>query len=154
MTRPVHRLFTAVPGSASSATATRLNGSVGPHSTFTTACFDKLRDKFFGKPIPFPALDRPELTQPRVGSYNINSIVKHPRGQGSSGPHNYRYRLRPAGYGATDDVWYRAHEIPQCQEMVAAYRAANGLHETTCPSLKSKSNSNSKSAPKSKSNKK
>lgn len=39
--------------------------------------FDTLRNVLLGKPIPSPALDRPEPTQPRVGY----SLEGHPRGQ-------------------------------------------------------------------------
>lgn len=75
------------------------------------------------KPVPFPALDRPELTQSRVESNMAGGIVVHQREQGRSGPRNYRwYDLGLAGDGPMGDQWYRARGLTRCQEIIAAHR--------------------------------
>lgn len=66
-------------------------------------------------------------------------MVSHKSGRGPKTPHNYRYRLRLRGYGPESGLEYRADEIPQCQEMIAAYRFRCGL-ETATPGKNSSRN--------------
>ena len=42
--------------------------------------------------------------------------------------HNFKYRLRLQGYGPESDIEYRAGEVPQCHEHIAAYRTAKDLN--------------------------
>ena len=44
---------------------------------------------------------------------------------------SYRYRLRLRGYGPESDLEYRADEVPQRQEMIAAYRIRCGLERAS-----------------------
>ena len=48
-------------------------------------------------------------------------------------PHNYIYRLRLKGFGPEADLKYRAHQVPQCQQLIAAYRAQDQLETITTP---------------------
>lgn len=89
--------------------------------------FDKLAEFFLGRQIPLPAVDHPDEAQPRIESYIVDKVVSHKSGRGPRTPFNYRYRVRLRGYGPESDLEYRAEEIPQCQEMIAAYRIRCGL---------------------------
>ena len=40
----------------------------------------------------------------------------------------WKYRLRLQGYGPESDIEHRADEVPQCNELIAAYGPANGLN--------------------------
>ena len=53
--------------------------------------------------------------------------------KGRHSPHNYIYRLRLKGFGPEADLEYRAHQVPQCQELIAAYRAQHQLETITPP---------------------
>ena len=76
----------------------------------------------------------PVRTPPNlVGNYLVDSIVSHRPGRGRRGAHNYLYKLRFHGYGAERDIERRAHDMPQCHEMLAAYRIANNLEATSPP---------------------
>lgn len=79
-----------------------------------------------------PALDHPDEAQPKIESYVVDKVVSHKCGRGPKTPHNYKYRLRLRGYGPESDLEYRADEIPQCQELIAAYRIRCGL-DTALP---------------------
>ena len=61
-------------------------------------------------------------------SYIVDKVVIHRCGPGRKSTHNYKYRLRLQGYGPESDVEYRADEIPQCHELISAYRTAQGLN--------------------------
>ena len=89
--------------------------------------FDKLSEFFLGRQIPLPELDHPDEAQPKIESYVVDKVVNHKSGRGPKTPYNYRYRLRLRGYGPESDLEYRTDEIPQCQEMIAAYRIRCGL---------------------------
>ena len=89
--------------------------------------FDKLSEFFLGRQIPLPELDHPDEAQPKIESYVVDKVVNRKSGKGPKTPYNYRYRLRLRGYGPESDLEYRADEIPQCQEMIAAYRIRCGL---------------------------
>ena len=88
--------------------------------------FDKLAEYFLGKRIPLPATED-TVDQPRIERYIVEKVVSHKSGRGRKSPHNYAYRLRLKGYGPESDLVYRAEEIPQCREMISAYRAKHGL---------------------------
>ena len=85
--------------------------------------FQKLEGLFLGKTLPTPALEESETVSPHIGIYQVSDVVGHRRGQGRHSPHNYIYRLRLKGLGPEADLEYRAHQVPQCQELIAAYRA-------------------------------
>lgn len=89
--------------------------------------FEKLAELFLGKPIPLPDLDHPDEAQPKIESYFVDRVVNHKCGPGRKSSHNFKYRLRLRGYGPESDLEYRADEIPQCHEMIAAYRTQKGL---------------------------
>ena len=92
-----------------------------------TPQFEKLAELFSGEPIPLPELDHPDAAQPKIESYFVDRVENHERGPGRPSPHNYKYRVRLRGYGPESDLEYRAGEIPQCHELIAAYRAQTGL---------------------------
>ena len=46
---------------------------------------------------------------------------------------NYICRLRLKGFGPEADFEYRAHQVPQCQELIAAYRVQHQLEKITPP---------------------
>ena len=82
--------------------------------------------------MPSPALEESETVPPHVGIYQVVDVVGHRREQGRHSPHNYIYRLRLKGFDPEADVDYRAHQVPQFQELIAAYRAQHQL-ETIMP---------------------
>ena len=45
----------------------------------------------------------------------------------------YIYRLQPKGFDSEAGLEYRAHQIQQCQELIAAYRAQHQLDKMTSP---------------------
>ena len=92
--------------------------------------FDKLAEFFLGKQIPLPALDSTNDSEPKIERHVVDKVVSHACGPGRKSLHNYKYRLRLKGYGPEADLMYRANEIPQCQELIAAYRAKHGLNVT------------------------
>ena len=94
--------------------------------------FHKLEGLFLGKTLPTPALEESETVPPHIGIYQVADVVGHRRGQGRHSPHNYIYRLRLKGFGPEAGLEYLAHQVPQCQELIAAYRAQHQL-ETTAP---------------------
>ena len=95
--------------------------------------YEELSGFFLGQTIPVPDFTSPDTTQPVVGNYLVDSIVSHRPGRGRRGAHNYLYKLRFHGYGAECDIERRAHDMPQCHEMLAAYRIANNLEATSPP---------------------
>ena len=96
----------------------------------------KLEGLFLGKALPTPALEESETVSPHIGIYQVAYVVGHRRGQGRHNPHNYIYRLRLKGFGPEADLEYRAHQVPQCQELIAAYRAQHQLETITPPPCK------------------
>ena len=55
------------------------------------------------------------------------------RGQGRHSSCNYIHRLQLKGFGPEADLEYRAHQVPQYQELIAAYRAQRRLEKITPP---------------------
>ena len=106
--------------------------SYRPRQSAPAPDFHKLEELFLGKTLPTPALEESETVPPHVGIYQVADVVSHRRGQGRHSPHNYIYRLRLKGFGPEADLEYRAHQVPQCQELIAAYRAQHQL-ETIAP---------------------
>jgi len=84
---------------------------------------DKLAECFTGKRIPLLALDEKSADQPKIERYIVQKVVGHKPGRGQKSPHNHVYRLRSKGYGPKSDLTYRAEEVPQCHEMILAYRS-------------------------------
>lgn len=101
--------------------------------------FGKLAEYFMGKPIPLPDLDENSANQPKIERYTVQEIVGHKPGRGRKSPHNLVYRLRLKGYGPESDLMYRAEEVPQCHEMISAYRSQHGM-ESTPPQVPQQSN--------------
>ena len=71
-----------------------------------------------------------------IGIYQVADVVGHRRGRGRHSPHNYIYCLRVKGFDPEADLEYRAHQVPQCQELIAAYRAQHQLETITPPPCK------------------
>ena len=107
--------------------------SYRPRQSAPAPDFHKLEGLFLGKTLPTPALEESETVPPHIGIYQVADVVGHRRGQGSHSPHNYIYRLRLKGFGPEADLEYRAHQVPQCQELIAAYRAQHQLETITPP---------------------
>ena len=97
--------------------------SYRPRQSTPAPDFHKLEELFLGKTLPTPALEESEMVPPHIGIYQVADHVGHRRGQGRHSPHIYIYRLRLKGFGPEADLEYRAHQVPQCQELIAAYRA-------------------------------
>ena len=95
--------------------------------------FEKLAELVLGKPIPLPVLNHPDAAQPKIEFYFVDRVVDHKRGPGRPSPHNYKYRPRLRGCDPEFDAEYRADEIHQCHELIAAYRAQKGLHLAIIP---------------------
>ena len=79
-----------------------------------------------------------------LGIYQVADIVGHRRGQGRHSPHNDIYRLRFKGFGSEADLEYRAHQVPQCQERIAAYPAQHQLETITPPPCNKRKHPSSK----------
>ena len=80
-----------------------------------------------------PTVDHPDEARAKIESSFVDRVVDHRRGPDSKIPHNYKYRLRLRGYGPKSDLDYRADEIPQCHELIAAYRTQKGLQLPIAP---------------------
>ena len=107
--------------------------SYRPRQSAPAPDFHKLEGLFLEKTLPTPALEESETVPPHIGIYQVTDVVGHRRGQGRHSPHNYIYRLRLKGFGPEADLEYRAHQVPQCQELIAAYRAQHQLETITPP---------------------
>ena len=90
----------------------------------------KVEELFLEKTLPTPALEESETVPPHRGIVQVADVVGHRRGQGRHSPHNYIYRRRLKGFGPEDDLEYRAHQVPQCQELIAAHRAQHQLEKS------------------------
>lgn len=95
--------------------------------------YDKLAGVLLGKSILRPALDHPTETVPQIKSYEIHKVVEHNGRPGKKNYRNYKYHLRLTGYGPESFVEYRVDELPQCQEMIAAYKIENSLNIAPTP---------------------
>ena len=107
--------------------------SYRPRQSAPAPDFHKLEGLFLGKTLPTPALEESETVSPHIGIYQVADVVRHRRGQGRHSPHNYIYRLRLKGFGPEADLEYRAHQVLQCQELIAAYRAQHQLETIALP---------------------
>ena len=105
--------------------------SYRPRQSAPAPDFHKLEELFLGKTLPTPALKESETVPPHIGIYQVADVVGHRRGQGRHSPHNYIYCLRLKGFGPEADLEYRAHQVPQCQDLIAAYRAQHQLDTIT-----------------------
>ena len=107
--------------------------SYRPRQSDPAPDFHKLEGLFLVKTLPTPALEE-SLTFPSyIGIYQAANVVGHRRGQGRHSLHNYIYRLRLKGFGPEADLECRAHQVPQCQELIAVYRARHQLETITPP---------------------
>ena len=97
--------------------------SFRPRQSAPAPDFHKLEKLSLGKTLPTPALEQSEAAPPHIGNYQVAVVVGHRYGRGRHSPHNYICRLRLKGFGPEADLEYRAHQVPQCQELIAAYRA-------------------------------
>ena len=108
--------------------------SYRPRQSAPAPDFHKLVEKLFrGKTLPTPALDESETVPPHVGIYLVADVASHRRGQERHSSHNYIYRLRLRDFGSGADLVYRAHQIPQRQELIAKYRAQHQFEKITPP---------------------
>ena len=107
--------------------------SYRPRQSTPAPDFHKLENLFIGKTLPTLALEKSETVLPHIGIYQVADVVGHRRGQGRHSPHIYVYRLRLKGFGPEADLEYRAYQVPQCQALIAAYRAQHQLEEITPP---------------------
>ena len=113
--------------------------SYRPRQSATAPDFHKLEKLFLGKTLPTSALEESETVPPHIDIYQVADVVGHRRGQGRHSSHNYTYRLRLKGFGPEADHEYRAHQVPQYQDLIAAYRAQHQLKKITplpCDKLK------------------
>ena len=92
-----------------------------PRQSAPAPDFHKLAKLFQGKTEPTPYLVESETVLPHIGTYQVADVVDHRRRQGRHSFHNYIYRLRLIGFGPEADIEYRAHQVPQCQKLIAAY---------------------------------
>ena len=106
--------------------------SYRPRQLVKAPDFYKLEELFLGKTLPTTTLEESEVAPPHIGIYQVADVVGHRREQGRHSPPNYIYRLRLKGFGPEADLEYRGHQVPQCQELIAAYRAQHQL-ETIMP---------------------
>ena len=104
-----------------------------PRQTAPAPNFHKPEELFLGHSLPTPALEEYETIPPHIGIYQVADVVGHRRGQGRHSPHNYIYRLLLRGFSPEADLEYQAHQVPQCQERIAAYRAQHQLETITPP---------------------
>ena len=107
--------------------------SYRPRQSAPAPDFHKLKGLFLGKTLPTPALEESETIPPHIDIYQVADVVGHRRGQRIHSPNNDIYRLRLKGFGPEADLEYRAHQVPQCQELIAAYRAQHRLETITPP---------------------
>ena len=107
--------------------------SYRPRQSAPAPDFHKLEGLFLGKTLPTPALEESETVPPHIGLHQVADVVGHRRGQGRHSPHNCIYCLRLKGFSPEGDLEYRAHQVPQCQELIAAYRAQHPLETITLP---------------------
>ena len=107
--------------------------SYRPRQSAPTSDFHKLEKLFQGKTFPTPALEESEMALPHIGIYQAD-VVGHRRGQEIYSSYSYKYRLRLKGFGTEANLEYQAHQVSQCQESIAAYRAQHQLEKITPPS--------------------
>ena len=107
--------------------------SYKPHQSAPAPDFHRLDGLFIGKTLPTPTLEESETFSPHIGIHQVVDVIGHRRGRGRHSPHHYIYRLRLKGFGPEADLEYRAHQVPQCQELIAAYRAQHQLETITPP---------------------
>ena len=107
--------------------------SYRPHQSALAPDFHKLEELFLGKTLPTPALEESGTVPPHIGIYQVVDVVGHRRGQGRHDSHNHIYHLRLKGSCPEADLENRAHQVPQCQELIAAYRAQHQLEQIMPP---------------------
>ena len=102
--------------------------SYRPRQSAPAPDFHQLEKLFLRKTLPTSALEESETVPPQIIIYQVADIVWD-----RYCPHNYIYRLRLKGFGPEADLEYRAHQVPQCRELIAAYRAQHQLETITTP---------------------
>ena len=107
--------------------------SYRPRQSAPAPDFHRLEGLSLGKTLPTPAFEESETVPPHIGIYQVADVVGHRRGQRRHSPHNYIYRLRLKGFDPEADLEHRTHQVPQCQELIAAYRAQHQLETITPP---------------------
>ena len=105
--------------------------SYRPRQSAPAPDFHKLKKLFLENTLPTSALEESETVSPHIGIYPVADVVGHRCGQGIPSSHDYVYRLRFKGFGPEADFEYRAHQVPQRQELIAAYRAQHQLEKIT-----------------------
>ena len=108
--------------------------SYRPRQSAPAPYFQKLEELFLGKTLHIPALKESETIPPHTGIYRVaDVVVGHRRGQGRQSSHNFIYHLRLKGFGPEADLEYPAHQVPQRQELTAAYRTQHQPETITPP---------------------
>ena len=107
--------------------------SYRPRQSAPAPDFHILEEVFLGKTLSTTALEESETVPPHLDIYQVADVVGHRRGRGRHSLHNYIDRLRLKGAGREADLEYRAQQVSQCQELIAAYRAQHQLEIITPP---------------------
>ena len=94
---------------------------VEPKSS-TVPDFEALDDMFLGTTLPVLHLDGSMHTV-SIGPYVIEAIDGHKRGVGAASVDNFQYHLKLQGQPTQCGVWRHYSSLPQCNEMIASYRA-------------------------------
>ena len=94
--------------------------------------FDKLSNFVSGKEIALPALDHQDQILLLIVFFIVDRVVSHRCGPCRKRARNFKYRLHLQDYGPESDIEYQADEVPQCHELIDAYRTANRLNNRAC----------------------
>ena len=96
-------------------------------------------DDFFLGTLPIPDLDGSVLTV-RIGPFAIEAIESHKRRPGNASLTNYQYEYhflvkdKPSSLG----IWRHGNIVPQCNDMIRAYRTKILAEDTNAFPPKSK----------------
>ena len=87
----------------------------------STLDMEALDDIFLGQKLPVPDITR-SVAEVRVGNLVVDNIENHKRGAGKPSPLNYQYYFTFRGYPANQGAWCHVNIVPQCAELIGAYR--------------------------------
>ena len=85
--------------------------------------FEVLDEMFLGTTLPVPDLDG-SVNKVMLGRWEVGFIDGHKRGVGAATSNNFQYHLKLKAFPPQLGVWRHHRVLPQCQHMVASYRAA------------------------------
>ena len=118
-------------------------------STRSAPDFDALDDIFLGTKIPVADFDNVQ-SQVRIKNLVVNAIESHRRGIGKPSPTNFQNLFTFRGYPPSQGAWCHVNAVPQCFQLIAAYRArllAQDPHAFDLPPNKGKSSTQSAGVP-------